>query len=768
MNNINKGELLAPAGTLEMAITAFKSGADAVYAGFDRFNAREMNKNFSFDDMSKLSEYCKKHQVKYHNTFNTLIKEDEIELFMGDIEKAVSLEPDALIIQDIGAAALVKKLFPSQVIHASTQMGIHNHYGVAAAVEMGFDRVILERQVTIEELKEIKRKSSVELEVFVHGALCCSLSGCCLFSSWIGGYSGNRGKCKQPCRRRYYPDDSSTNGFFFSPSDLCMIGKMKELMEIGIDSFKIEGRLKRLDYVINTVTAYRKMIDAVLEGTEKKQIGESKKILSLSPGRLWSPGFASPESMEQLIQEKKPGISGRLCGKVLSHNDQGVNIEATSFIRKGDRLRFQSSSGNEMPSFTLLKMKNLSRHSENIKPGEKAIIFTDIKPERDSRLFISGRSISYGGPSLENLPLFIPRKDVHLSVEIDCSQIRIKTQLNGISGSYQFDQSFEKAENRAADIEKLKQVFSQTANKEYRSSQIEINVIDSPFIPMSLLKKIRRDFWTQFIEDCESNHDQETKIEIGTALSNALKTLKSEALLSESIPLISSTLAASGSRSAQSVIKSLRGTLSGKPIIALPLDSVRDSDAKETILPSFCPQFDLDKEKQQIISLIKGGMRRFRICSIYQTKLFEEIKNELAPHLTDKIELIASFPIPVLNQAAGWYLLRLTGRVQLWIEQSKEELVNLIEKMPSKSIEQFAGGYPSLLTSRAGIPYNGSFKDSRGIAFNLTENNIVHQLYAEKVFTPDQLNSISLYFEYRSGKLGNKEESRFNFDYKLV
>jgi U32 family peptidase len=252
-------ELLAPAGNLESAITAFESGADAVYAGLEKFNARDMGDNFSTDDLSRLKAYTINHGKKFYLTFNTLIKENELEEFGSIINGASDFEPDAVIVQDIGAAAFIRDCFPSIDIHASTQMAIHNSAGVMEAAQMGIKRVILERQVSLEEIEQITKKSPLEIEIFIHGALCCSLSGQCLLSSWLGGYSGNRGKCKQPCRRIY--QENKNKGFLLSPGDLCTADLIESFIKSGVSSLKIEGRLKRGDYIKNTVSSYRKMLD---------------------------------------------------------------------------------------------------------------------------------------------------------------------------------------------------------------------------------------------------------------------------------------------------------------------------------------------------------------------------------------------------------------------------------------------------------------------------------------------------------------------------
>lgn len=308
MNNklypVKMPELLAPAGNLESAIAAFESGADAVYAGLGKFNAREMGENFTYDEMARLKAYTVKQDKKLYLTFNTLIRENELNDFSRMLKKLSNLEPDALIVQDIGAVQIIKDLLPSTDIHASTQMALHNSAGIAEAAEMGIKRVILERQVSLDEIKNIMKKTPIEVELFIHGALCCSLSGQCLLSSWLGGFSGNRGKCKQPCRRLYKEDGKE--GFFLSPGDLCTADLIGDFIETGISSLKIEGRLKRGDYIKNTVSSYRKILDFYADGEKNKNIlSSSVSNLTRTYTRELTHGFYFPVEIPGLIKPDK-------------------------------------------------------------------------------------------------------------------------------------------------------------------------------------------------------------------------------------------------------------------------------------------------------------------------------------------------------------------------------------------------------------------------------------------------------------------------------
>lgn len=298
MNTIIKPvELLAPAGNLSCALAAFDAGADAVYAGLKKFNARERTENFSAEDMSKLLAYAGKNGKKVYVTFNTLIKENEIEDAAEELAALERLRPDAVIVQDAGIVRLIRDYFPGLTIHASTQMGLHNSAGLNFAKELGVTRVILERQTTLQEIRAMmqKKPEEIELEVFIHGALCCCISGSCLLSSWLGGWSGNRGKCKQPCRRRYHSDKG--NGFFLSAQDLCTLEILPDLMAAGVRSLKIEGRLRRADYVENVVSAYRLAMDAAHDPAEfKAAVPRAKELLAKTCGRKWSLGFYTENS----------------------------------------------------------------------------------------------------------------------------------------------------------------------------------------------------------------------------------------------------------------------------------------------------------------------------------------------------------------------------------------------------------------------------------------------------------------------------------------
>lgn len=255
-------ELLAPAGNMQNLIQAVSSGADAVYLGLKNFSARAQADNFDYDELKYSIAYAKTFGVKVYITVNTLIKTDEIDDFISDIKKAYCMGADAFILQDIFLGKLLKKYIPDIVLHLSTQAGVCNVYGAEMAKKYGFSRVILARETKFDDIKKISQ--IIETEVFVQGALCTAFSGHCYFSSFVGGNSGNRGSCKQPCRKLYsYEQDgvSLKKGFNLSLSDLCLINRIEDLKKAGVKSLKIEGRMRSEEYVAVSVQFYKSALN---------------------------------------------------------------------------------------------------------------------------------------------------------------------------------------------------------------------------------------------------------------------------------------------------------------------------------------------------------------------------------------------------------------------------------------------------------------------------------------------------------------------------
>lgn len=292
-------ELLAPAGSFESVRAAVQSGADAVYLGFGTFNARRGAKNFSRQQMEDAIAYCRQRGVKTHITFNILALDRELGQAMDDVQFLNEAGADALIVQDLGLARLIRTHAPDLALHASTQMTIHTLDGAMAARELGFSRVVLSRECTLEQIEHITQKSGIETEVFVHGALCMCYSGQCYMSSVIGQRSGNRGLCAQPCRLPYTYQDGQ-KGYPLSLKDLCAAKWIAKLTQIGVTSFKIEGRMKRPEYT-GIVTAIYADLLREQRGPTKEENDILRRVFSRDG---FTDGYLTGKVDEQMFGTK--------------------------------------------------------------------------------------------------------------------------------------------------------------------------------------------------------------------------------------------------------------------------------------------------------------------------------------------------------------------------------------------------------------------------------------------------------------------------------
>jgi len=348
---MNKTELLAPAGDYDCFLAAISSGADAVYFGGKNFSARNSAINFSNDEMVKAFDYAHLRGVKCYVTLNTLIKDAEMKAVFDYINFLYENGVDALIIQDLGVLSLCKKYWPDLALHASTQMSAHSVNDVLRLKKMGFKRVVLARELTLFEIKEIKEKCNIEIECFVHGALCFSYSGRCFLSSSIGSRSGNRGRCAQPCRKKYSLFDRENNrnldesGYLLSTKDLCALEITDKLK--FIDSLKIEGRMKTAEYVANAVSKYRKYID-MSEIAREDEIQKDKKELAAIFNRGgFCAGYYLEKKPGDLIGKDRSKNFGIFVGQVIEKKKNNLITVKVENVKVNDGLEIWGRLGQE-------------------------------------------------------------------------------------------------------------------------------------------------------------------------------------------------------------------------------------------------------------------------------------------------------------------------------------------------------------------------------------------------------------------------------------
>ncbi len=335
-NALRKPELLAPAGTVEAFMAALDAGADAVYVGLKELNARALASNFTLEEVGRLHAIAKERGARLLVAMNSLLKEDDIPGAVRYLAGLEALRVEALIIQDLGLWRLARKHFPGLRLHASTLMTIHNSLGVAQAHRMGFKRVVLAREMTLEEIRSAVKAAPIEVEVFIHGALCFTYSGLCLFSSYYGGRSSMRGRCVQPCRRLY--SWAGKKGRFFSMGDLSALDLVWDLADAGVSSLKIEGRLRPVSYVSNVVRAYRILLDA--PPGDKNALAEARGLLRKAMGRPYTKGYFMGRVPFDAIHPERTANTGTYAGRVLrvSKGNELV-LRPAEPVSPGDRLR---------------------------------------------------------------------------------------------------------------------------------------------------------------------------------------------------------------------------------------------------------------------------------------------------------------------------------------------------------------------------------------------------------------------------------------------
>ncbi len=398
----NTMELLAPAGSFPAFEAALEAGADAVYVGAPGFNARALSRDFSFAEIGSMIRQARKQGVKLYIAMNSLVKESELPAALEALSCFEALRPDALIIQDLGLLYLARTWFPDLPLHASTLMSVHNSLGAEELTKLGFERVVLARELTIDEMTTIHRKTGAELEVFIHGAMCFSYSGLCLFSSMHGGKSSLRGQCVQPCRRHYSwrrpgkqtapPPHSKGNqkqksgsaaGYLFSMNDLCGIDMLPEMRDAGVSCLKIEGRLKSAQYVANTVAAYRMALDSLDEpdAVQEKILQEAHRLLDEAMGRKRSSGYLLSKKPSEAITPSQSGNSGRMLGRIKGmqqertrdgKNKLTLQILLAAQVSEGDRLRLHDEQSGNRFSFTLRSLHVGGQHRKTARAGQKA------------------------------------------------------------------------------------------------------------------------------------------------------------------------------------------------------------------------------------------------------------------------------------------------------------------------------------------------------------------------------------------------------------
>ena len=493
-------ELAIPAGSLQCALYAFKGGADAVYFGLRSFSARKGAVNFSFEDVRKLKALCSKggryEGRKFYITLNTIVDDGDLSEVNRLLKQLQYIQPDGIIVQDLGLAKLMRQRFPSLPLHGSTQLAVHTINGVKELQDLGFSRVVLSRELSFQEIEEIRKACpDVELKVFIHGALCYGFSGLCMASQFMAGQgkdrSANRGSCAQICRTWFHCRETGTDSWLFSMKDLCLGEKVRRYAEIGIDSLKVEGRMKGPDYAYWSARYYSLLLSGASENDQ--EVIWAKEAMQISFSRdtteyFFSTGKNGSTGSANMVCASDPGHRGIQVGTIDKVMSGKAVVHFTKPVAIRDGLKVSTPFGSA--SFALSHIegtKSFISDGETVTINFPSSEFTKKPGFGTPVLCISRHNLNMALLN-ENIPMFKAPVDVDMEI-----------RDNGISVNGEFT-AFEIQQAKSqVDLEPvLRKVFEASDKSLFSLGKLNVtnsSSYPSPFLPISRLKQIRRDFY---------------------------------------------------------------------------------------------------------------------------------------------------------------------------------------------------------------------------------------------------------------------------------
>ena len=690
-----KTELLAPAGSLESFFAAVDAGADAIYIGMKEFSARAKAKNFSLADIEKMAWYLQARGKCLYVTLNTLIKEHELPRLIETLAALEAIGVDAVIIQDLAVWKIVKDHFPGLEVHASTQMTVHNAAGVKMLERMGFSRAVLARELTLPEISKIRNQTSLELEHFIHGALCFSFSGQCYFSSFLSGKSGNRGRCAQPCRRNHRYRNSE--GYYFSPNDLSAIDVLPELQQAGICSLKIEGRMKSAEYVHKVVNAYRQVLDATPQ-QRPAVVKQAKLLLKESFGRQPTKGFLAGAQPPDMAISSRKGATGRFLGEISKVRGGEISFKTKAPVHIGDRLRIQPASDKSGTAFTIRQLLLGKRSVNKVTTNSFVSVpstFTNQFKAGDSVYLVSASgsfAMSENACRRKLASATPPPEKIDLNIQVQPEQIEISAATMGQMRTSTFAIDSFAAENNPLSAEILERTFAVTAAEPFCLGKLTCGPLPAIVIPPKQLKQIRRDLYAQLREELkprQRNKDQ-------GQLTNALNNLLPERQQPSEGRKISIQLADTRDQHILSdqQVDSILIPLTGRNLQTAG-KLVRKAEQVIWDIPFILFDQDWHDTQGAIRQLVQGGFKNFRLNNISHFPLFDKL---------DGVNLHSSFRLFSLNSQAICALAQLgISQAELYIEDDRPNLAAILQReLPIPTALTVYASVP-LLTSRIKI-----------------------------------------------------------------
>ncbi|MCX7883677.1 MAG: DUF3656 domain-containing protein [Caloramator sp.] len=489
-------ELLAPAGDFESLKAAVLNGADAVYIGGKEFSARQFAGNFDRDEIVEAVRFCHAYNCKVYVTVNTLLRNDELLSALNYASFLYGAGVDAVIIQDIGFLKLLRENLPELEVHASTQMTVHSLDAVNLLHDMGVKRVVLARELSLQEIGYITKNTKAEIEVFIHGALCIGFSGQCLFSSLIGGRSGNRGRCAQPCRMEYNLDDKY-RAYHLSPKDLSTLNFINEITSKGVASLKIEGRMKRPEYVAVVVNAYKKAIEGNLSSKDVKNVTQI-----FNRGGFTSAFLKGREGSDMMSYER-PKNWGTYLGKVIKVSGKFADILLDNELTVGDGIEiFGKEKGAPVTS-----MKNLGKTVKNAQKGDIVQVFLEgankgdiIYKSLDAKL-ISSALQSFKGKNVNKIPIY-----GNFFARLGSNTKFIVENKQGIKGEAVCEHP-QIPIKIPTSREKIEEFLNKTGDTPFYFENIDINMDENIALSASSINFLRREAIKNLLDNLQNSKD---------------------------------------------------------------------------------------------------------------------------------------------------------------------------------------------------------------------------------------------------------------------
>lgn len=502
---MKKIELLSPVGDQETLYYAIHAGCDAVYLSGTNYGARKYAPNFTIEELGQAVKYCHLYGVKIYVTVNTLIYESEVDQLINYVRKLKEINVDALIMQDLGMIKLVNEIFPNIEIHASTQCHNHNEEQLKLLEELNVKRAVLSREMSLEEISNLK--TPLEKEIFIHGALCVSYSGQCLFSSRFLNRSGNRGECAGMCRLPYdlYKNNIKVNtqgNYLLSPKELCTVENLKQILEKDITSLKIEGRMKKKEYVYYVTKIYRTLIDKYYNNEELKIDKQDIETLKKLYNRDFTKGYLNNNTNTEFINIKSPKHQGIIIGEVLETNKK-IKIKLEKELNQNDGLRFSNNKGM-IANYIYNEKGLLINHAK-----KREIIYLDNK----INLREKGKVLKTQDDQLIKDLKNIEEKKINIKYQVIARknkplQITILDETNKIT---KISSSVEQSKNNPTKKQDITEKLSKLAGTPFKIQEITYEIDQDIFIPLKNINEIRRELVQELIKRRENQPQKEQK-----------------------------------------------------------------------------------------------------------------------------------------------------------------------------------------------------------------------------------------------------------------